>query len=301
MCWPAQARAEEAVMAAIRREGREVRRGHAYRPRKRPRLHRQPEARHRGVPQHPAGRAAGGGAKRSGSTAIMCCPASYSHRGPDSDRGQLERPVARAGRHAQPQRLADQGRRALQHAVERGFHGRVLPGRSAPVAGAASPCAHDTSATCGRSQRSACRPRRKPPARTWPRNCAATRPSWASSTRAAWACTTPSSPTNSCMPTGRVQGAAEPVGALCRHAQRAATTRRSAVRALAGRARACSFHTGPNPETDLTDGQILEQCKMYIAALRIADDFGCDVDRHSISAGLEGPGAGVRPGGGPAQ
>ncbi len=35
------------------------------------------------------------------------------------------------------------------------------------------------------------------------------------------------------------------------------------------------FHTGSKPETDLTDEQILEQCKMYIAALRIADDFGC--------------------------
>jgi hypothetical protein len=35
------------------------------------------------------------------------------------------------------------------------------------------------------------------------------------------------------------------------------------------------FLTGPNPETDLTDGQILDQCRMYIAALRIADDFGC--------------------------
>src|SRR5205085_1301082 len=37
------------------------------------------------------------------------------------------------------------------------------------------------------------------------------------------------------------------------------------------------FATGPNPETDLTDDQILAQCRMYIAALRIADDFGCDV------------------------
>ena len=36
------------------------------------------------------------------------------------------------------------------------------------------------------------------------------------------------------------------------------------------------FVTGPSPESDLTDEQILEQCKMYIAALRIADDFGCD-------------------------
>jgi hypothetical protein len=35
------------------------------------------------------------------------------------------------------------------------------------------------------------------------------------------------------------------------------------------------FETGPNPETDLTDDQILDQCRMYIAALRIADEFGC--------------------------
>jgi hypothetical protein len=35
------------------------------------------------------------------------------------------------------------------------------------------------------------------------------------------------------------------------------------------------FITGPNPETDLTDDQIHGQCKMYIAAVRIADDFGC--------------------------
>ncbi len=36
-----------------------------------------------------------------------------------------------------------------------------------------------------------------------------------------------------------------------------------------------AFRTGPNHETDLTDAQILLQCKMYIAAVRIADDFGC--------------------------
>jgi hypothetical protein len=35
------------------------------------------------------------------------------------------------------------------------------------------------------------------------------------------------------------------------------------------------FHTGPIEEADLTDHQIRQQCKMYIAALRIADDFGC--------------------------
>jgi len=35
------------------------------------------------------------------------------------------------------------------------------------------------------------------------------------------------------------------------------------------------FITGRNPDEDLTDDQIHLQCKMYIAALRIADDFGC--------------------------
>jgi hypothetical protein len=39
--------------------------------------------------------------------------------------------------------------------------------------------------------------------------------------------------------------------------------------------RSMKFKTGPNEETDLTDRQILEQCKMYIAAARLADEFGC--------------------------
>jgi hypothetical protein len=40
-------------------------------------------------------------------------------------------------------------------------------------------------------------------------------------------------------------------------------------------AKGMKFVTGPNPETDLTDEQILGQCKMYISAVRIADEFGC--------------------------
>ncbi len=35
------------------------------------------------------------------------------------------------------------------------------------------------------------------------------------------------------------------------------------------------FKTGTDPKTELTMDQILEQCKMYIAAVRIAHDFGC--------------------------
>jgi hypothetical protein len=47
------------------------------------------------------------------------------------------------------------------------------------------------------------------------------------------------------------------------------------------------FLTGPNPETDLTDDQVLGQCKMYVAALRIADDFGCDAIGIQYQQGLK--------------
>ncbi|MEX0654555.1 MAG: fucose isomerase [Phycisphaeraceae bacterium] len=48
-----------------------------------------------------------------------------------------------------------------------------------------------------------------------------------------------------------------------------------------------TFHTGPNHATDLTDEQIRLQCKMYIAALRIADDFGCDTIGIQYQQGLK--------------
>jgi hypothetical protein len=47
------------------------------------------------------------------------------------------------------------------------------------------------------------------------------------------------------------------------------------------------FHTGPIDETDLTDGQIAQQCKMYIAAVRIADEFGCDAIGIQYQQGLK--------------
>lgn len=48
-----------------------------------------------------------------------------------------------------------------------------------------------------------------------------------------------------------------------------------------------TFHTGTRPEEDLTDDQILQQCKMYIAALRIADDFGCHTIGIQYQQGLK--------------
>lgn len=47
------------------------------------------------------------------------------------------------------------------------------------------------------------------------------------------------------------------------------------------------FNFGPNAETDLTEDQVLTQCRMYIAALRIADEFGCDAIGIQYQQGLK--------------
>jgi hypothetical protein len=36
-----------------------------------------------------------------------------------------------------------------------------------------------------------------------------------------------------------------------------------------------TFHWGKKQATELTEAQTMQQCKMYIAAVRLADDFGC--------------------------
>ncbi len=51
--------------------------------------------------------------------------------------------------------------------------------------------------------------------------------------------------------------------------------------------RGMTFLTGPDPEKDLTDDQILTQCKVYIAAMRIADDFGCHLIGIQYQQGLK--------------
>jgi hypothetical protein len=48
-----------------------------------------------------------------------------------------------------------------------------------------------------------------------------------------------------------------------------------------------TFHTGTDEATELTDGQLLSQFKMYVAALRIADDFGLDAVGIQYQQGLK--------------
>jgi len=52
-------------------------------------------------------------------------------------------------------------------------------------------------------------------------------------------------------------------------------------------ARGMKFVTGPNHADHLTDKQIAKQCKMYVAAVRIADDFGCHTIGIQYQQGLK--------------
>ncbi len=48
-----------------------------------------------------------------------------------------------------------------------------------------------------------------------------------------------------------------------------------------------TFHFGKNETTDLTERQVLLQCKTYIAAVRIADEFGCETIGIQYQQGLK--------------
>jgi hypothetical protein len=52
-------------------------------------------------------------------------------------------------------------------------------------------------------------------------------------------------------------------------------------------AKGLKFKTGDNPVMDLTDQQIHEQCKMYIAVVRMAADFSCDAIGIQYQQGLK--------------
>jgi L-fucose isomerase-like protein len=53
------------------------------------------------------------------------------------------------------------------------------------------------------------------------------------------------------------------------------------------RKKGMTFSWGKKEETELTEAQTLEQCKMYIAAVRLADDFGCDAVGIQYQQGLK--------------
>ena len=53
------------------------------------------------------------------------------------------------------------------------------------------------------------------------------------------------------------------------------------------RRKGMKFNFGPKEETDLTEAQVLSQCKMYVAACRIGDEFGCEAIGIQYQQGLK--------------
>ncbi|HYO81687.1 MAG TPA: fucose isomerase, partial [Bryobacteraceae bacterium] len=53
------------------------------------------------------------------------------------------------------------------------------------------------------------------------------------------------------------------------------------------RARGMNLRTGSDHESELTEAQLLDQCRMYISAVRIADEFGCDTIGIQYQQGLK--------------
>lgn len=74
--------------------------------------------------------------------------------------------------------------------------------------------------------------------------------------------------------------------ALYHETMQTADAEAAAVRAWLER-EGMRFHTGKDHDSELTDAQISWQCKMYVAALRIADDFGCDAIGIQYQQGLK--------------
>ena len=124
-CWPAQEAMEKQVSSALAAFGVEVERAHPY----------DPALKHGFIASQKQGLEIF--AKVDPQAPIIVAEAVWqytnhvlpgSHRPsrPDPDGGQLVRAMAGPCRHAQPERISDQGRRALQHAVERDLHRRAV-------------------------------------------------------------------------------------------------------------------------------------------------------------------------------
>ncbi|WP_233256601.1 fucose isomerase [Opitutus sp. ER46] len=52
-------------------------------------------------------------------------------------------------------------------------------------------------------------------------------------------------------------------------------------------AKGLKFHFGRDEATELTENQVLAQCRLYVAALRLADDFGCEAIGIQYQQGLK--------------
>ncbi len=133
-CWPAQQAMEEQLRQAVDRGRLRARAGPSLQVGRGARVHRLAKRRDAGLCRHRPERQADRGRGRLAILAPRAARAALAPRA-DPHRGQLVGHLAGAGGHAQPQRLAHQGRQQILHALERGFHRQAVSAQPESLAG----------------------------------------------------------------------------------------------------------------------------------------------------------------------
>ena len=118
VCWANQKQMEDELTEAVPERRLRAGAGPSLQARGAARLHRLAERGHVRLRRHRSGGQADRGRDR---LAVFppCAGGADRPQGADPDRGQLVGHLAGIGRHAQPQRLADQGRREVLDPLER--------------------------------------------------------------------------------------------------------------------------------------------------------------------------------------
>ena len=267
--------------------------GAPLRPRSRARLPLEPAHGHGRVQGHSR---RGGRGRRGGRVAVQPPRPRRPPTPPrsDPDGGQLERAVARPCRHAQPQRQPHQGRRPVQHPVERGLPRRLLPRWPAPLDPGGAYRARRLPRPAARS---CAPPPRRRRSRPRPGRCAARGQGHPRGVRRGLhGDVQRHHRRRDAEPDGDLQGAPQPVGAGGGDARRRrrrghcrSDLARGARHALRHRRRRSRrTHRRPDPRA----GEDVRRCGEDRARVRLRRR------RHPVPAGPEGHGPGQRPGGG---
>ena len=282
LCWPAQKAVEDAVSeqnpkARSRRQSRP-----SDQSRKRSWIHRQPAIRDGSISGHPMPTRPSSLWRPCGSTVIMCLAGLSDAQRSDSHGRELERSMARAGWHAQPERLADQSRREVQHALERRLSGSVSSSMVCALA-RRKLAAPSMTAMFTRSAISKL-PKRRAGNRSRTGAAASIKDKAIMGVfdEGCMGMYNAIIPDELLHPTGVFKERLSQ--SMLYAAMQACIGGGSASVRDWLRRQGMRFITGTDPEKELTEAQILDQCRMYIAAVATRRRIWVRHHRHSVSA-----------------
>ena len=296
-CWDAQHKVEQAIMEAIRREGRQIERAHPY----------DEQRGHGFIDSQKHGNQVFRGIPPE-APLVVCeavwqyshhvLPGLVGHRGPDPDRCQLERPVAGPGGDAESQWLSHQGRRCIFHAVERGLLRRAFPHADCASGWPASRCAHDTRHVHA-LEAFRCRRGGGRSARNWPAELRRDKAIMGVFDEGCMGMYNAIIPDENLMPLGVFKERLSQ-SALYAAMREVRDDEARAVRAMARRQGHAIPHrpaSRDRPDRRADPGPVQDVHRRAAHRRR----FRLRRHRHSVPAGIERSGAGIRPGGGPAE